>query len=42
MKGELKGPIFHISEFQITQWYLEESLPLNPKIFQRVKNIAKS
>lgn len=25
MKGELKGPIFHISEFQITQWYLEES-----------------
>ena len=44
MKGELEGPIFDNPEFQITQWYLEESLPLNPKIslFQRVKNIAKS
>lgn len=30
-KGELKKPIFHISDFQITQWFLEESLPLNSK-----------
>lgn len=42
-KGELKKPIFHISDFQITQWFLEESLPLNSKIslFERMKNIVK-